>query len=226
MTTDLFTDDTPQTGATRLGPQAQVLRGFALPWVDVLWPALQTVVAQAPWRHMQTPGGQRMSVALTNCGALGWVSDRRGYRYTPLDPDNGAPWPALPVEFLSLAHDAAAAAGFAGFVPDACLINRYQPGARMSLHQDRDELDLSHPIVSVSLGVPAVFLWGGLRRADRAERVPLFHGDVVVWGGVDRLRFHGVAPVRLSTHALTGGERINFTLRRAGNAPDPMVSSN
>ena len=216
MTTDLFTDDTPQTGATRLGPQAQVLRGFALPWVDVLWPALQTVVAQAPWRHMQTPGGQRMSVALTNCGALGWVSDRRGYRYTPLDPDNGAPWPALPVEFLSLAHDAAAAAGFAGFVPDACLINRYQPGARMSLHQDRDELDLSHPIVSVSLGVPAVFLWGGLRRADRPARVPLFHGDVVVWGGVDRLRFHGVAPLAEGDHPLLGAQRINLTFRTAG----------
>ena len=227
MTVDLFADHTPPPGeVAMLGPSARVLRGFALPRMDALRAALQDVTLQAPFRHMVTPGGQRMSVALTNCGALGWVSDRRGYRYTPLDPDNGAPWPALPVEFLSLARDAAAAAGFAGFVPDACLINRYQPGARMSLHQDRDELDLSHPIVSVSLGVPAVFLWGGLRRADRPARVLLFHGDVVVWGGVDRLRFHGVAPVRLSTHALTGGERINFTLRRAGKAPDPMVSSN
>lgn len=187
---------------------------------------LRDAVREAPFFRPVTSRGQQMSVRMTSLGEVGWVSDRRGYRYTPLDPDNGAPWPALPVEFLSLAHDAAAAAGFAGFVPDACLINRYQPGARMSLHQDRDELDLSHPIVSVSLGVPAVFLWGGLRRADRPARVLLFHGDVVVWGGVDRLRFHGVAPVRPSTHALTGGERINFTLRRAGNAPDPMVSSN
>ena len=226
MTTDLFTDDTPQTGATRLGPQAQVLRGFALPWVDVLWPARQSVVMQARWRHMRTPGGQRMSVALTNCGALGWVSDRRGYRYSALDPDSGQPWPPLPAPFADLATQAAAAAGFDAFAPDACLINRYAPGARMGLHQDRDERDLSHPIVSVSLGVPAVFLWGGLRRADRAERVLLFHGAVVVWGGVARLRFHGVAPVRLSTHALTGGERSNFTLRRAGNAPDRMVSAN
>ena len=216
MNPDLFTDDTPQTGATRLGPQAQVLRGFALPWVDVLLPALQTVVAQAPWRHMQTPGGQRMSVALTNCGALGWVSDRRGYRYSALDPDSGQPWPPLPAPFADLATQAAAAAGFDGFTPDACLINRYAPGARMGLHQDRDERDLAQPIVSVSLGLPAVFLWGGLRRADRTVRVPLLHGDVVVWGGVDRLRFHGIAPLPEGHHPLTGAQRINFTLRRAG----------
>lgn len=145
MTTDLFTDDTPQTGGTRLGPQAQVLRGFALPWVDALWPALQAMVAQAPWRHMQTPGGQRMSVALTNCGALGWVSDRRGYRYSALDPDSGQPWPALPTPFADLATQVAAAAGFSAFTPDACLINRYAPGARMGLHQDRDERDLAQP---------------------------------------------------------------------------------
>jgi alkylated DNA repair protein (DNA oxidative demethylase) len=216
MTTDLFTDDTPQTGATRLGPQAQVLRGFALPWVDVLWPALQSVVMQAPWRHMRTPGGQRMSVALTNCGALGWVSDRRGYRYSGIDPDSGQPWPALPAPFADLAAKAAAAAGFDGFTPDACLINRYAPGARMGLHQDRDERDLAQPIVSVSLGLPAVFLWGGLRRADRTVRVPLLHGDVVVWGGVDRLRFHGIAPLPEGHRPLTGAQRINFTLRRAG----------
>ncbi len=216
MNPDLFTDDTPQTGATRLGPQAQVLRGFALPWVDVLWPALQSVVMQAPWRHMRTPGGQRMSVALTNCGALGWVSDRRGYRYSALDPDSGQPWPPLPAPFADLATQAAAAAGFDGFTPDACLINRYAPGARMGLHQDRDERDLAQPIVSFSLGLPAVFLWGGLRRADRTVRVPLLHGDVVVWGGVDRLRFHGIAPLPEGHHPLTGAQRINFTLRRAG----------
>jgi len=216
MNPDLFTDDTPQTGATRLGPQAQVLRGFALPWVDVLWPALQSVVMQAPWRHMRTPGGQRMSVALTNCGALGWVSDRRGYRYSALDPDSGQPWPPLPAPFADLATQAAAAAGFDAFAPDACLINRYAPGARMGLHQDRDERDLAQPIVSVSLGLPAVFLWGGLRRADRTVRVPLLHGDVVVWGGVDRLRFHGIAPLPEGHHPLTGAQRINFTLRRAG----------
>lgn len=216
MNPDLFTDDTPQTGATRLGPQAQVLRGFALPWVDVLWPALQSVVMQAPWRHMRTPGGQRMSVALTNCGALGWVSDRRGYRYSALDPDSGQPWPPLPAPFADLATQAAAAAGFDGFTPDACLINLYAPGARMGLHQDRDERDLAQPIVSVSLGLPAVFLWGGLRRADRTVRVPLLHGDVVVWGGVDRLRFHGIAPLPEGHHPLTGAQRINFTLRRAG----------
>ena len=217
MTADLFADDAPLAG-TRLplGAQALLLRGFALPHLDALWPALQNVIAQAPPRHMVTPGGQAMSVALTHCGALGWVSDRHGYRYTPHDPDSGRPWPALPAALLQLAREAAAAAGFDDFAPDACLINHYAPGARMGLHQDRDERDLAQPIVSVSLGVPAVFLWGGLRRAERAARVPLWHGDVVVWGGVDRLRYHGVAPVRTATHPLTGSVRINLTFRRAG----------
>lgn len=217
MTAELFETDAPPAGdRIRLGAQALLLRGFALPRVDALWPALQAVMAQAPPRHMPTPGGQRMSVALTNCGALGWVSDRRGYRYTALDPDSGRPWPAMPAPLLVLAHAAAAAAGFDGFAPDACLINRYATGARMGLHQDRDERDLTQPIVSVSLGVPAVFLWGGTRRADCAERVPLRHGDVLVWGGVDRLRFHGVAPIRDGADALTGAERFNLTFRRAG----------
>ena len=217
MTADLFADHTPPPGeVAMLGPSARVLRGFALPRMDALWAALQDVTLQAPFRHMVTPGGQRMSVALTNCGALGWVSDRRGYRYSALDPDSGQPWPPLPAPFADLATQAAAAAGFDGFTPDACLINRYAPGARMGLHQDRDERDLAQPIVSVSLGLPAVFLWGGLRRADRTVRVPLLHGDVVVWGGVDRLRFHGIAPLPEGHHPLTGAQRINFTLRRAG----------
>jgi len=216
MTPDLFACD-PHTGAvTPLGPQALVLRGFALPYVDGLWPALQGVIAQAPFRHMVTPGGQRMSVPLTNCGALGWTSDARGYRYSAHDPDSGRPWPALPAPFLQLAREAAAAAGFAGFLPDACLVNRYTPGTRLSLHQDRNERDFSQPIVSVSLGIAAVFLWGGQKRAERALRVPLAHGDVAVWGGVDRLRFHGVATVQQDVHPLTGGERINFTFRKAG----------
>ena len=156
-----------------------------------------------------------MQVALTNCGALGWVSDRRGYRYSAQDPDSGQPWPAMPPTFLALAQSAAAQAGFDHFAPDACLVNRYAPGTRLSLHQDRDEQDFGQPIVSVSLGLPARFLWGGLQRADRPQRVPLWHGDVMVWGGVDRLRFHGVAPVPQGVHALTGECRVNFTFRRA-----------
>lgn len=217
MTADLFEADASQADrVTRLGTQALLLHGFALARIDALWPALQQVIAAAPLRHMLTSRGQRMSVALTGCGALGWVSDRRGYRYAAQDPDSGRPWPAMPAAFLDLARDAAAAAGFEGFAPDACLINRYATGARMGLHQDRDERDLAQPIVSVSLGVPATFLWGDQRRADRAERVPLCHGDVVVWGGVDRLRFHGVAPIRAAQLALTGAERYNLTFRRAG----------
>ncbi len=157
-----------------------------------------------------------MSVALTNCGALGWTTDRQGYRYTGTDPINGQPWPAMPSVFSQLAQAAAQAAGFPGFAPDACLVNRYQPGARLALHQDKDERDHSAPIVSVSLGMAAIFLFGGLARADRPAKVPLQHGDVVVWGGVDRLRFHGVLPLKGDPHPLLGGQRINLTLRKAG----------
>jgi alkylated DNA repair protein (DNA oxidative demethylase) len=155
-----------------------------------------------------------MSVAMTNCGTLGWVSDRRGYRYDRRDPDRGAPWPAMPPVFLELASAAAARAGFAGFRPDACLVNRYDAGARLTLHQDKDELDLDAPIVSVSLGIPAVFQWGGEQRSDRPRRVPLVHGDVVVWGGPSRLRFHGVLPMREDHHPLVGACRINLTFRK------------
>ncbi len=195
---------------------AMVLRGFALASEAVLLQALDAITAQAPFRHLVTPGGLRMSVAMTNAGPLGWVSDRRGYRYDPIDPDSGRPWPPMPAVFLQLADAAAALAGFTGFVPDACLLNRYEAGARLSLHQDRDERDLGQPIVSVSLGIPAVFLFGGLQRADRPQRVPLAHGDVVVWGGPARLRYHGVLPLKPNHHPLLGGTRINLTFRRAG----------
>ncbi|HEY4318690.1 MAG TPA: DNA oxidative demethylase AlkB [Herbaspirillum sp.] len=200
----------------RLGQGAFVLRGFALPYVDALLPSLKAVLRQAPFRHMVTPGGFRMSVGLSNCGALGWTSDRRGYRYTPIDPDSGLPWPAMPEVFMQLAQAAAAAAGFAGFRPDACLINRYAAGTRLSLHQDRNELDLAAPVVSISLGIPAVFQFGGTQRADPKQRVPLFHGDVVVWGGEDRLRYHAVLPLKPAHHPATGEVRINMTFRKAG----------
>lgn len=209
-------DEPAQQGAVRLGAQACVLRGLALPWVPQLLAALAAVEAAAPPRHMVTPGGLPMSVATTNCGALGWVSDRRGYRYSATDPESGRPWPAMPTAFAELALAAAGAAGFACFSPDACLVNHYRPGTRLSLHQDKDERDHAAPIVSVSLGMPAVFLFGGLARADKAARVPLQHGDVVVWGGVDRLRFHGVLPLKALPHPLLGAERINLTLRQAG----------
>jgi alkylated DNA repair protein (DNA oxidative demethylase) len=165
---------------------------------------------------MHTPGGFRMSVAMSSCGTLGWVTDQHGYRYTRINPENNQPWPAMPTSFLQLAHAAALAAGFNDFVPDACLINRYEPGARMSLHQDKNERDFSQPIVSVSLGLPAVFLFGGLQRSDKTVRVPLAHGDVVVWGGPSRLRFHGVLPLKAGQHPLLGEQRINLTFRKAG----------
>lgn len=199
-----------------MGQQACVLRGFALPFVEALLPAIADVTARAPFRHMETPGGLKMSVALTNCGQLGWASDRRGYRYTRIDPGSGQPWPDMPEAFAQLATQAAQAAGFADFAPDACLVNRYEPGTRLSLHQDKDERDFNAPIVSVSLGMTATFLFGGHARSNKAVRTALYHGDVAVWGGVDRLRFHGVMPIKDEPHPLLGSQRINFTFRKAG----------
>lgn len=198
-----------------LDPGAAVLRGFATPVEAVLLADVDEVAARAPFRHMVTPGGHRMSAAMTNCGALGWVTDRTGYRYDPTDPESGKPWPRMPAAFLRLAVDAAAEAGFPGFVPDACLVNRYEPGARLTLHQDKNERDFRQPIVSVSLGIPAMFLFGGLKRTDRPRRVLLEHGDVVVWGGPARLRYHGVMPLKEGHHPLVGDHRINLTLRKA-----------
>jgi alkylated DNA repair protein (DNA oxidative demethylase) len=191
------------------------LRGFAQPLERELGEGVSAVSAAAPFRHMRTPGGFSMSVAMTNCGPFGWVSDPTGYRYSPTDPETGVAWPAMPAAFAELATRAAAAAGFPDFAPDACLVNRYEPGARLTLHQDKDERDFGAPIVSVSLGVPAVFLFGGSKHSDRPQRVPLEHGDVVVWGGPARLRYHGVAKLEESRHAFAGNARINLTLRRA-----------
>lgn len=215
---DLAPGGGPQGSAAReaLGPAATVLRGWALPAVADLVAAVEGVAAASPFRHLITPGGASMSVAITNCGRLGWTSDRRGYRYSELDPAHGRPWPAMPEALAQWAHAAAAEAGFADFHPDACLVNHYAPGARMGLHQDRDERDLTQAIVSVSLGMPAIFLFGGLRRQDPVQRVPLLHGDVVVWGGDDRLRFHGVQAVKEQPHPELGARRLNLTFRRAG----------
>jgi alkylated DNA repair protein (DNA oxidative demethylase) len=194
---------------------AVLLGGFARSLERELLTALDAVVAAAPFRHLVTPGGFKMSVAMTNCGVAGWLSDRRGYRYDSIDPDSCRPWPPMPEVFEDLARRAADTAGFGGFAPDACLINCYAPGARLSLHQDRNERDLAAPIVSVSLGLPAVFLWGGLSRSDRPRRVRLVHGDVVVWGGPARLTFHGVDALPDGEHELTGGRRYNLTFRSA-----------
>ncbi|EXF93691.1 dioxygenase [Pseudomonas fluorescens HK44] len=216
-TFELFADEDRQPARTeQLGEQSCVLRGFALPWVEQLLPALEKILLAAPFRQMVTPGGFTMSVGLSSCGTLGWTTDRSGYRYTRIDPFSGQPWPAMPKVFREMAQAAARAAGFHHFEPDACLINRYLPGAKMSLHQDKDERSYDPPIVSVSLGLPAMFLFGGFKRSDTSLRVPLFHGDIVVWGGVDRLRYHGVLPLKEGHHPQLGGQRINFTFRTAG----------
>ncbi len=216
MNLELFDDaSAAESRLEPIGPRAVVLRGFATASEAALLADLQDVIARSPLRHMVTPGGFRMSVAMTNCGALGWVSDRTGYRYDPIDPASGKRWPQMPASFLQLAEGAADKAGFPGFAPDACLVNRYEAGTRLSLHQDKNERGYDAPIVSVSLGTPAVFLFGGLNRADRTMRVPLQHGDVVVWGGPDRMRYHGVLPLKAGHHPLVGDFRINLTFRRA-----------
>ncbi len=203
------------SGELALGPGAILLGGFAAAEAAGLLAALDGILRVAPLRHMTVPGGRRMSVAMSNAGPVGWVADRGGYRYGPADPDTGRPWPAMPPAFRILAARAAEQAEYPGFVPDCCLINRYAPGARMGLHQDRDERDLQAPIVSVSLGLPATFLWGGASRADRPRRLRLGHGDVVVWGGPSRLAFHGVDALKAGEHPATGAARINLTFRRA-----------
>lgn len=215
MTLSLFDEEeNRRTWQEPLCEGALVLRGFAIEYeVDIL-AALQNILTESPLRHMVTPGGFRMSVAMSNCGTYGWVTDRSGYRYDQIDPVRGQAWPAMPDFFVRLAQEAAAQAGFKDFSPDACLINRYEVGARMSLHQDKNERDFTQPIVSVSLGIPAMFLFGGMQREDKAVRVPLAHGDVVVWGGPARLRYHGVLALKTSTHPLVGEHRINLTFRK------------
>jgi DNA oxidative demethylase len=215
-TADLF-DAIAPAGPVRetIGEGAVLLRARALPLEDEILAALEAVTARASFRRMTTPGGFVMSVAMTNCGTAGWVTDRTGYRYDSRDPETGKPWPDMPDIFLRLAAESAGEAGYPDFAPDACLINRYEPGTRLSLHQDRNERDFANPIVSVSLGLPAVFQFGGLKRADPVARHALRHGDVVVWGGSSRLRFHGVAPLKDGSHPKLGRMRINLTLRRA-----------
>ncbi len=210
---DLFAGSETDCRREGLADGAVLLRGFALHRAKALACAVEEVARAAPFRHMVTPGGFSMSVAMTNCGQAGWVTDRRGYRYDANDPESGRAWPAMPPIFTDLATRAAEAGGYTDFYPKSCLINRYKPGARMSLHQDRDERDFGQPIVSVSLGLPAVFLFGGLKRADRPRRLPLLHGDVVVWGGPARLIFHGVAPLAEGVDPLLGRRRINLTFR-------------
>jgi alkylated DNA repair protein (DNA oxidative demethylase) len=193
---------------------AVLLRGFVGKAEAELIAALRDIVGAAPFRHMVTPGGHQMSVAMTNCGNAGWVTDRTGYRYDAVDPESGKPWPAMPPLLRDLAERAAGRAGFGGFAPDVCLINRYLPGAKMSLHQDKDELDFAAPIVSVSLGLPAIFLFGGLKRSDKPRRFRLEHGDIAVWGGPSRLFFHGVAPLAEGDHPIIGSQRLNLTFRK------------
>lgn len=218
MNLDLFADEAPERWTETLASGAVILHGFAYPEAAVLMSAITEVIKRAPLRHMMTPGGHVMSVAMSNCGALGWVTDESGYRYSPVDPLSGHSWPAMPAVFSQLAKRAASAAGFENFAPDACLINRYDVGARMSLHQDKDERDFSQPIVSLSLGLGALFLFGGLKRSDRAQRCSLLHSDVVVWGGESRLRYHGILPLKSGAvpDSVPGEYRFNLTFRKAG----------
>ena len=211
-----FSSDPGQPWTEQLDRGVSLLHGFAAEQAQDLYKEILSISERSAYRHLTTPGGFVMSVQTTSCGTRGWFSDRYGYRYVTRDPESDAPWPEMPALFLSLAGTAAAAAGFEGFVPDACLINRYVPGSKMSLHQDKNERDFSAPIVSVSLGLPATFMFGGQQRSDPVKHLDLLHGDVLVWGGVSRLRFHGVIPVAPGQHSLCGAQRINLTFRLAG----------
>lgn len=219
---DLFRNDTH--ALQEILPDVWLLKSIALANEAIILQDLKSVISQAPLRHMMTPMGFAMSAAMTNCGDLGWVSDRKGYRYDAIDPNTGKPWPAMPASFMALAKQAACAAGYNDFVPDACLINQYKIGASMGLHQDKNEVDFEQPIASVSLGLPAVFLFGGVLRSDKPHKVPLAHGDVLVWGGESRLKFHGIMPVKASQITVIGTQssqylnhhRVNLTLRKAG----------
>lgn len=216
MNLDLFDEVYEEPYQESLVPGAVILHGFALSVDRLLLTDLQKVIDLAPFRHMVTPGGYTMSVAMSNCGILGWITDENGYRYELIDPLSGKSWPPMPHSFVKLATSAALQAGFSGFIPDACLINRYEPKSRLSLHQDRDEKDFAAPIVSVSLGIPAIFLFGGFKRSDKLQRLPLRHGDIVVWGGPSRLRYHGILPLKENDHSLVGKYRLNLTFRKAG----------
>jgi alkylated DNA repair protein (DNA oxidative demethylase) len=211
--TPLF-EESPPPSREPLEEGALLLRGFASADAAALVEEIGRIAERAPFRHLVVPGGHTMSVAMTNCGRVGWVSNRSGYRYDPSDPDTELPWPPMPSVFLDLAGRAAAEAGFAGYDPDACLINRYAAGAKLGLHQDRDEQDSWSPIVSVSLGLPAVFLWGGKKRGDPVRRMRVESGDVAVWGGPARFVYHGVAPLKTGEHLLTGDVRLNLTFRK------------
>jgi alkylated DNA repair protein (DNA oxidative demethylase) len=200
----------------RLSEGAILFHGRVAEQAESIVDTIREIQDQAPFRHLVTPGGHKMSVSMTSCGDLGWMSDRKGYRYTASDPRSDHRWPPMPALFVELARAAADDAGFDDYTPDACLINRYRPGAKLSLHQDKDERDYSHPVVSFSLGLPATFLWGGFRRADKPKRLLLEHGDVLVWGGPDRLRYHGILPLPEGEHPLLGTQRINLTFRKAG----------
>lgn len=211
MNFDLFNNPSPREN---ICPGAWLLRGFALEYEARILPLIDAIISEAPPQYLTTPGGRAMSVATTSCGRAGWVSDTYGYRYTRQRKSNQA-WPLMPAAFQQLAHSAASNAGFANFDPDSCLINTYVPGAKMTLHQDKNEQDFSQPIVSVSLGLPATFLFGGLARDDKARAIELIHGDVLVWGGPARLLFHGVLPIKRGRHPLVGDKRINLTFRKA-----------
>ncbi|QBJ77159.1 DNA oxidative demethylase AlkB [Aquitalea sp. USM4] len=215
MQTDLFGDASLFPSQQQLAEGVCLLSGQANSMMSAIWQAVEDVLRQAPLRQMQTPGGHTMSVAMSNCGELGWVSDRHGYRYSRLDPQSGRPWPAMPEVLQELARIWAAAAGFDNFVSNACLINCYQAGSKMSLHQDRDERDFAHPILTLSLGLPARFMLGGLQRKDPYRKLLLQHGDVLVFGGPARLCFHGIMPLADGEHALLGKRRISLTFRRA-----------
>lgn len=200
----------------KISDQSYLIKGAVIEKADELITEINSITRSSPLRQMQTRRGHYLGAKMTNCGDLGWIGDDKGYRYSSLDPLTNQPWPRMPTMFKTLAREMASSVGFEDFEPDVCLINQYMPKVGMGLHQDKDEQDLSQPIVSLSLGVPAIFLFGGYQRSDSVSYHLLEHGDVVIWGGIDRLRFHGIQPLKLGHHRLTGQMRYNLTFRDTG----------
>ncbi len=199
----------------QISPDAVLFKAALKPVASSLLEEIRTISGANPFRQRKTPGGQLMSAAMTNCGAWGWVTDADGYRYSDIEPETGRTWLPIPAVWIQWVNLFCQRAGLGTFNPDACLINRYAPGAGMGLHQDKDEKDLAIPIVSFSLGAPVLFRWGGLNRQEPVSEFLLEHGDVLVWGGADRMRFHGVKKLRRYQHPLTGHYRYNLTFRQS-----------
>jgi len=207
---NLFSQLVAEPTHEEIFPGAVLMRSLALPQDNEFFTAAEAIIAARPLHHTTTPSGLPMGVMVTDCG------DSRAFanRWDTANPERMRLWPPMPPLLRDFAIRCAVRSGFPQFRPDACHINRYQAGTKLGLHQDRHECDWTQPIVSLSFGLECIFLLGGLQRTDKPRRILLEHGDVIVWGGPSRMRFHGVQPLKPGHHPLTGPYRYNLTFRK------------